>query len=280
MHYGFVMSPKSATTELPVDKDMRDALHNLHERKVDVVHPFLLRVLEDFRLGILQLNALKEIVETCDSHIFRRIICGLPTNSHNKTFAGLAKLDTTGSYIEAFRKAIYGMVSNKRMSGDSDFIKELKVKDLYNVPWRAYWMRRLENHDKKEIVEIMGLQVEHIMPQLLLDGWQRALGREHASIHESYLHTIGNLTLTAANAALGNRSFTDKLRHKDGFAASSLRLNKGLSTLTSWGEAEILKRADRMARFAAEIWALPPKPATPIQVEGGKGRTDSSVWKI
>lgn len=133
MHYGLVMSPKSATTELPVDKDMRDALHNLHERKVDVVHPFLLRVLEDFRLGTLQLNALKEIVETCDSHIFRRIICGLPTNSHNKTFAGLAKLDTTGSYIEAFRKAIYGMVSYKRMSGDSDFIKELKVKDLYNV---------------------------------------------------------------------------------------------------------------------------------------------------
>lgn len=280
MHYGFVMSPKSAATDLPVDKDLRDALHNLHELKVDVVHPFLLRVLDDFRLGTLQLDALKEIVKTCESYIFRRIICGLPTNSHNKTFAGLAKLNTTGGYIEAFRKAIHGMVSYKRMPGDGDFIRELTVKDLYNVPWRAYWMRRLENHDKKEIVEMIGLQVEHIMPQQLSEGWRKALGREHTVIHERYLHTIGNLTLTAANAALGNRTFTDKVHHKDGFAASSLRLNKGLSAVTTWGEAEIAARADRLALLAAKVWAPPPKAAILIEVEGSKGSTDSSDWRI
>jgi predicted transport protein len=79
-------------------------------------------------------------------------------------------------------------------------------------------------------------------------------------VHETWLHTLGNLTLTGYNSEYSNRPFVEKRDITGGFRESPLRLNKGFGALDVWNEAAITERAERLARVAVEVWALPSLP--------------------
>ena len=98
------------------------------------------------------------------------------------------------------------------------------------------------------------------MPQHLTTEWQRTLGEDHKQIHETYLHTLGNLTLTGYNAEYGDRSFADKRGMKGGFKESPLHLNKGLGQLETWDKKAIQFRTKRLAEKAIVVWPGPSLP--------------------
>ncbi len=95
------------------------------------------------------------------------------------------------------------------------------------------------------------------MPQTLTPEWQKDLGENFEAIHEKYLHTIGNLTLTGYNSEYSNNSFQEKRDMEKGFKQSSLKLNQGLKDLEVFGEKEIEKRANDLADWALKIWTYP-----------------------
>ena len=68
-------------------------------------------------------------------------------------------------------------------------------------------MRKLENFDRKERVDVDSYTIEHVMPQNpdLSPEWQEELGPEWKTVQERWLHTIGNLTLTGYNSELSDR---------------------------------------------------------------------------
>ena len=88
--------------------------------------------------------------------------------------------------------------SYRRFPSDKEFKRELSVRDLYNFPGRSYWLRRLENYDRKERVMVGEYTVEHIMTQNynLSSSWREALDSEWQQVQERWLHSRGNLTLT------------------------------------------------------------------------------------
>ena len=105
--------------------------------------------------------------------------------------------------------------------------------------------------------------IEHIMPQNedLSAEWRRELGEdEWVRIHETYLHTVGNLTLTAYNSEFSDHSFAKKRDMVGGFRDSPLRVNKGLGEIEQWNEESIAQRAERMAEVALEVWCTPELP--------------------
>ncbi len=83
------------------------------------------------------------------------------------------------------------------------------------------------------------LNIEHIMPQTLTNKWKESLGDNYKEIHDKYLHTIGNLTLTGYNSKLSNKTFEEKKEMEDGFKDSRLYLNKYISSIDKWNEEEI-----------------------------------------
>lgn len=95
------------------------------------------------------------------------------------------------------------------------------------------------------------------MPQTLTEEWERDLGENFQAIHDKYLHTIGNLTLTGYNEKYSNNSFQEKRDMEKGFKQSSLKLNQSLKDLESFGEKEIEKRANDLADWALKIWTYP-----------------------
>lgn len=103
------------------------------------------------------------------------------------------------------------------------------------------------------------------MPQTLEEEWKKDLGENFQAIHDKYLHTIGNLTLTGYNEKYSNRSFQEKRDMEKGFKDSPLRLNQGLRDLESFGEEEIKKRANDLADFALKIWTYPKLDAETLE---------------
>ncbi|GAA6835103.1 hypothetical protein AOH203_05440 [Helicobacter pylori] len=103
------------------------------------------------------------------------------------------------------------------------------------------------------------------MPQHLTEEWERDLGENFQEIHNKYLHTIGNLTLTGYNPEYSNKSFQEKRDMEKGFKDSPLRLNQGLRDLKFFGEEEIKKRANDLADLALKIWTYPKLDAETLE---------------
>lgn len=248
------------------DAALKQAFHDLRELKVDVAYPFLLDVYHDYCQGRLNADEVLTIVRLVESYVFRRAICAIPTNSLNKTFAGMSRTLKKDRYVESIQAAFLLLPSYRRFPTDEEFQRELKVRDLYNFRSRGYWLRRLENHGRKERVVVEDYTIEHILPQneALSKEWQAELGPEWKRIQETWLHTLGNLTLTGYNSEYSDHPFaykrdqvTDQNGNPVGFAHSPLKLNLGLGKATVWNEAAIQARADRLAGDAAKVWGAP-----------------------
>ena len=241
------------------DKDLAPAFQDLRGLKVDVAFPFLLELYDDYKQGQLSTEDFVRAVRLVEAYVFRRAVCAIPTNSLNKTFATFGRVLQKDRYLESIQAHLLTLPSYRRFPSDEEFKRELSVRDLYNFPRRSYWLRRLENHGRKERVPVGDYTIEHILPQNENPSamWREALGPEWQRVQETWLHTLGNLTLTGYNAEYSDRPFRAKRDMQGGFKESPLRLNEGLGALDTWNEATIQMRAKRLAEQAAQVWAPP-----------------------
>lgn len=241
------------------DPDLRLAFQDLRELKVDVAYPFLLELYHDYALGDFPKADFLTAVRLVESYVFRRAICAIPSNSQNKTFATLTKAVKKDRYIESIQAYLLLLPSYRRFPNDEEFKRELQTKDLYQFRSRSYWIRRLENHNRKERVLVDEYTIEHILPQNenLSSAWKTALGGEWQRIQQTYLHTIGNLTLTGYNSEYSDKTFAQKRDMPGGFKESPLKLNQRLGMVEQWDEDAIRQRADRLSTIALDVWAAP-----------------------
>jgi len=265
------------------DKLIAGVLDNINTLKVDVSYPFLLEVYDDYVNEKLSKEEFISILELVESYILRRAVCGIPTNSLNKTFANLSKEIDKGSYVESFRAKMLLKDSYKRFPTDSEFRQELRVKDIYNTRIRNYLLDKLENYGRKERVDIGSYTIEHIMPQNenLSIEWKKDLGENWQEVQLRYLHTIGNLTLTGYNSELSDKPFIVKRNMEGGFSDSPIRINRGLAKLNVWNEEAILNRAKEITDLAIKIWKFPNLEKEKLEkykvIETQKGRKEYTI---
>jgi uncharacterized protein with ParB-like and HNH nuclease domain/predicted transport protein len=241
------------------DATLALAFHDLRELKVDVAYPFLLELYRDYADHVLSAVDFAAAVRLIEAYVFRRAICAIPTNSMNKTFGTFGKATRKDRYLESIQAHFLTLPSYRRFPSDEEFRRDLHTRDLYNFRSRSYWLRRLENHGRKERVPVDQYTIEHILPQnpSLSMAWKEALGLEWERVQQQCLHTLGNLTLTGYNTEYSDRPFVEKRDMKGGFRESPLRLNAGLGQLDTWNEAAIQQRAGRLADLALAVWTAP-----------------------
>ncbi len=238
------------------------AFRDLRELKVDVAYPLLLELYHDYSDGLLSAEEFECATRLVESYVFRRAICAIPTNSLNKTFATFGRALKKDRYLQSIQAHFLLLPSYRRFPSDDEFQREIKLRDLYNFRSRSYWLRRLENHDRKERVSVDEYTIEHILPQKenLSQQWRDALGPEWRRVQKTWLHTLGNLTLTGYNAEYNDRPFAEKRDMRGGFKESPLRVNEVLGTLDAWDEDAIKARSERLAEKAARVWVAPSLP--------------------
>lgn len=241
------------------DAELQKGFKNISKLKVDVCYPFLLPVYNDYETGTITNDEFKQIINLVENYVFRRAICGIPTNSMNKTFATLFKSIKKTDYLEGVKAAFQLMDSYKRFPTDAEFEKEIVVKEVYNFRNRNYLLSKLENYKRKEFVNVDDYTIEHIIPQNpeLSGEWQRMLGDDWKEVQSKYLHSLGNLTLTGYNSELSDKPFSQKKIMEGGFNDSPIRLNDFLRKVDIWNAENIEARAKELAEKARQIWFAP-----------------------
>ncbi|MCB0535989.1 MAG: DUF262 domain-containing protein [Bacteroidetes bacterium] len=241
------------------DPSIATKLKEITKLKIDTSYPFLLAVYGDFEDEQITKEEFIEIIGLVSNYVFRRAICGIPTNSLNKTFATLYKRIKRETYLESVKAAFLLMDGYRRFPSDAEFTKELQIKDVYNFRSRNYLLESLENWKRKELVNAENYTIEHILPQNqnVSSQWQAELGENWERIKDKYLHTLGNLSLTGYNSELSDRPFCQKKTIEGGFNSSPLFLNESVRVADKWNEEAILKRASLLAERACTVWKRP-----------------------
>ncbi|WRA39684.1 DUF262 and DUF1524 domain-containing protein [Helicobacter pylori] len=260
------------------DKGLNKALSFLVDLEMDVVYPLLLELYSDYSDGVLSKQDFIPIIALIESYICRRAVCGLGTNSLNKVFPSFTKHIQKDEYFKSLKAHFSYLTEKQRFPNNDEFKKLFITIDFYNFQKKKYFFERLENFDTKEPVNTKECTIEHIMPQTLTEEWKRDLGGNFQAIHDKYLHTIGNLTLTGYNPKYSNKSFQEKQGMEKGFKDSPLSLNQSLRDLESFGEKEIKKRANDLADLALKIWTYPNLDAETL--EKYKPKKDKEEKKV
>ncbi|GAA7614212.1 DUF262 and DUF1524 domain-containing protein [Helicobacter pylori] len=263
------------------NKDLNKALGFLVDLEMDVIYPLLLELYSDYSDGVLSKDDFIPIIALIESYICRRSVCGLGSSGFNKFFASFTKKIDKKQYLKSVEKHFGSLTGKQKFPNDSEFKDLFITIDFYNLKEKKYFLERLEKFDTKEPVDTQKCNIEHIIPQTLTPEWQRDLGENFKAIHEKYLHTIGNLTLTGYNPEYSNNSFQEKRDMENGFKQSPLKLNQRLKDLESFGEKEIEERANDLADWALKIWTYPKLDAETLEkYKPKKDKKEKEVYDL
>lgn len=253
-------------------------IYRLNRLETSVTRPFFLEIMRLLDEGILDSQQVTDIFLTTENYIFRRTICDLPTNALNKVFLSLHKEiirfdSTTEDYVKKFKYALLSKKERTRFPSDDEFAREFGDKQVYqmNSKNKIYILERLENFGTLEDKDVYrhcdegDYTIEHIMPQHLTPIWVKELGDDNKLIHETWLHRIANLTLTAYNSQYSNSTFEEKKTMKNGFADSGIRMNTYIAQKQKWTLRELEERNQFLVSRALEIWSLPITDFKPVE---------------
>lgn len=248
------------------NKALKTLYEDINDLRMEVSYPFLLKVHNDYSEGLITEDELLEIISMCINYVFRRSICDIPTNSLNKTFATLRNEIRPDDYVNSIKAFFIMRDDYKEFPDDDKFAAAFISRDIYNMRSRNFILSHLENFGNKAPIVIENYTIEHIMPQNsnLSPEWQQELGSNWREVQKTYLHTIGNLTLTAYNSEMSDHQFMVKMDMPGGFKESALRLNAYVIKLNEWNEEHIKERARLLAEKAEDIWAYPSMTAAEL----------------
>ncbi|AZP30760.1 DUF262 domain-containing protein [Acinetobacter pittii] len=253
-------------------------LVRLSQLEFTVIFPVVLAILKRWNEKNLTDQEVTELLRVTEIFLFRRLIVGLATNALSKIFATLDK-DVTkkaqssqlASYAEIYKYVLLNKEESSRFPNDEEFEQALFSRNIYAMSSKnkAYLFSFLENEESKEQINVIErikdgtYTIEHIMPQTLSPVWQKELGEKSQQIHEQWLHTLPNLTLTGYNSKYSNRPFKDKLDIENGFKDSNLRLNQYVRECLKWTEDELVERQSRLSKKSLKLWYYPTTSYVP-----------------
>jgi len=237
---------------------IRKYLIRINRLEVATVYPFLLNCYDDWMQNRITTDDFISIFQVLENFILRRFVCNVQTRGLNRTFALLYSQvvkDTviaSGSFVDRLKISL----QSKDYPKDVVFKERLLDVKLYgsNRTGKAKLILETieESFKHKEQASLSNLSIEHIMPQTLSDWWKNHLGEDWALIYDLFVHTLGNLTLTAYNPELSNSDFLTK---RTEFQKSHLEVNRYFNDKEAWRRENIESRAEDLANLVINIWS-------------------------
>jgi len=253
-HYEKLLFPERESN-MPIGR----GIERLNRLRVGVHYPFLLKVYNGFENGTINIEDFLIVLKTIESYVVRRIFQRLPTHSLNRLFADLCKLPQK-DVAEALQSEFAGKESwaAQYWPSDSEFKESFSTLPIYSIsPERCRFVLKTleESFEHPEKVDLSGLWIEHVMPETLSQAWKDYLGESWEDIYDTYVHTIGNLTLIAPspNESIKNKLFSEK--KKEWYQESNVSLTKEINKKwDEWRPDGIQGRAKVLAERALKIW--------------------------
>jgi len=237
--------------------------------------PFLFAMFNDFSNAVIDESVLVKVLSLLRSYSLRRIVCEVPSNSLRGFFKTLYNRlfkdeDYKNIYYETICNFLLTIRSRDRIVDDNEFKLSLMYKPLYLKKKACKYVLGVIENNGKEKIDITSMTVEHILPQkedALV--WKKEVGDDYKRVYETYLHTIGNLTVTGYNSELGTKSFAEKkkiIKEK----SKANKLNELILNCNRWNEESILFRAEYLADMLLNIFSFETVSVAiqPVKEEG------------
>jgi uncharacterized protein DUF262/uncharacterized protein DUF1524 len=275
----FLSSP--ATTSLGAFSRFLDSFD------VGTIHPLMMVIAEATPSD----DELDLMLQSLESYLVRRTVCGLPTKAYNRVFLGLASgLSQHGVTSQTLRDPLSTLAGDSSVwpRDDSFSAAFLTRAGYYSLSQSRvlHILKRLNESfysTRSEKVSIQSdLWVEHLMPQKWQQHWPLADGSKGLTVidrltlepsapgyaesaeRDRVVQSIGNLTLLTQqlNISISNGPWADKRRKIA--EHSVLPLNQMAATLQAWDENVIKSRAQELLNRALVIWHGPPTPVAAV----------------
>ncbi len=244
-----------APAEAESDPAIRERMERINRWELETAYPYLLRLYRARALGAVPAGVVAAVLDALESFAVRRSVCGVPTNRLRRIFASLAgRFDPANALDQC-----HAHLAANDWPTDDPFRASFVTFTAYlgSRLWRTRMiLERLERTfwGKEKVVVGENVTIEHVMPQTLDEGWRDALGADFANVHATWLHAIGNLTLSSYNSELGNRPFDEK---REILKDSGFAMNRSIAEAEDWTEKRIEDRGKALAELATTVWARP-----------------------
>jgi uncharacterized protein with ParB-like and HNH nuclease domain len=259
--------------------------------QTDLYIPFAISVMRYRASGSITKEQLDEVFKLIETYFSRRIVCNINTTSVDRFFASLHKdaigyLEDTpeANYVDILKYLLLSRTGQTRMPSDAEYENAICTNPTYtqrnsliNYILTSIDGKSKESNTLNHIASgDLKLSIEHVMPQTLTKEWEQELGADEHGIehthlvHDQYMHTLANLTLTGYNSEYSNRSFNDKKTlivkgEKVGFNDSDLRINKWIAKHDSWNEKTLKERQIWWIENLHKVWPLPDTTFKPVK---------------
>lgn len=251
--------------------EVNKALAGLRKLKQTTVYLFLFRVFDDYENGIINKNELARVLKMLLSYSIRRLVCEIGSNTLRglyKTLYGrvFEQKENKNTYYDSLVSFFQQQTSKNTIPSDNEFVTALQEKNLYSKNALCKYLLCAIENQGKETLDTENLSIEHIMPQNknLSMSWQKMLGENWQSVHEKYLHTLGNLTLTGYNSELGDKPFEKKKEKLEETITHIAVLYSDVKDKSEWNSVNMEKRAKRLAEIILKLFPI-EQPKTKIE---------------
>jgi uncharacterized protein with ParB-like and HNH nuclease domain len=269
--YSYFLDPES----IPEGKTFAKPLFDLSRIQGSPSYILLLKLFRDQDLVGLSDDQLSKVINILVAFFVRRNITDNPsTRDLNQLFMRIVD-DVTGS-TESVVETILNTLKSVS-SPDESFIESLRgpiyadnsgatrfiLCAVEEASMTKETMKDLWQRNKKDYI----WTIEHIFPQdpSITEAWVQTIADgdrpKAVNIHQTHLHKLGNLTLSAYNANLGRLSLEEKRDKRDGEGRfigyrNGLYLNEDLKDIQSWKAEDIDQRTDRLITAVTSLFSF------------------------
>ena len=258
------------------DSSVRGRLERLNQWVSVAAEPLVLRILDEGDRGA-PAEEVSRALEILESYLVRRLLINAPPSGLSRILLRAADELEPDELSASLHR--YLSKGRKFYATDRQIMEAVVSRPFYysgrpnQRKTLLAWLEEL--WAGKEPASLEKSTIEHVMPQTLTPAWHDSLSSdlgEFASVedlHEAYLHTLANLTLSGYNSELSNSPFETKRKL---LAESNIALNRSIAGHSRWGREQITQRGALLATKITQNW-IAPLPDTDT-VESG------IAWKV
>jgi uncharacterized protein with ParB-like and HNH nuclease domain len=251
----------------------KDQIFSLKFLQTEIINTFVINIFVDFIDNKTTQEEVANALYLVETFLARRIIGGYKTEGLNKRFPELHQTirekqrnnpeKTYDDCLSAWMMETRGRTVI--LPTDADITNSIKVLNFYGnkTYQQQFILAKICDQSRESILlhniydNQIKLTIEHIMPQTITPKWQADLGTNWELVHNKWLHTLANLTLTAYNAKYSNHSFGEKKTIEGGFEKSPLFINQYIARFGLWNETALEERTDWLKEQIVKIWKYP-----------------------
>lgn len=250
--YVKISSPEYDDWKQQEEKPIYQSLLALRTFKVTQQRPFILSLFKAKEKKFVTLTELKDTLSFIESfHFLFNAVCSMRPSGIDGSYSKAARKLFEATDKTSVKNAVKELKNqfSSRIPSQEIFLKKfknLKFTKTYTTDKALiqYIFRYLEFKEQRtEELQPYNLTLEHILSS--------------SSSNEEFIGQMGNLLPLGSELNSNNARNRDPISKLDVYRQSNLKITKKFaeSNITSWGEAEINDRTNKLAEECYNIWA-------------------------